>query len=227
MHTFLPRHPGLRPSSAPRPAPVIPAAGSARLLRLLLPVLVCAAGLLLAHDEIILSGFRAMPTDLGDPRFLNYLIEHEFRWATLQPGHHDFWSPAFFYPVRNVGAFSEVLAGTLPFYMVWRAVAPADTAFQLWILTLGAVNFAAMDLLLVRGFRLSRLAAALGAALFAFGGPRIVQSSHYQLFPQFWSVIAVYALASRSVANPVSATMRTSIRRRPSHSPTMQASIVT
>lgn len=161
----------------------------------MLPVLFCIGGLLLAHHEMILTGFASVQTDPGDTRFNNYIAEHLYRWLLGQDGHRDIWSPPFFFPARNVAGYSEVMLGAAPFYWPWRAIGLSpDSAYQAWMLTLGTLNFAAMYVLLRRGFRQSALGAGVGAVMFAFSSPRANQLSHLQLLPHFWSVLCLYAL---------------------------------
>lgn len=166
-----------------------------RLLRTYaIPVLFCLGGLVLAHHEFLLHGFGFIQFDPGDTRFVNYLLEHGYRWGFGWNGHDNLWSPPFFYPAADTLAYSENMLGTMPVYALFRVAGfPYDTAFQLWILSLGALNFAAMYLLLRRCFTFGQLASAVGAALFAYAGIRINQTMHYQVFPTFFSVWAVHA----------------------------------
>lgn len=162
----------------------------------LTPLLFLCGGLLLAHHAMILSGLSLVQADLGDARLVHYLLEHDLRWALRDAAHLDLWSPPFFFPQRGHLAWSENLVGAMPFYALWRGLGlPEAAAFQLWILLQGALNFAATYLLLRRPFQMSQLAASLGAALFAFGAVRMSQTAHPQLYPQFFSVIAIYAVA--------------------------------
>jgi hypothetical protein len=100
-----------------------------------------------------------------------------------------------FHPAPNTGAYSDVLLGVAPFYWAWRAAGfPPDTSFQLWMLTVAALNFALAHLMLQRALALSPLAAATGAFLFAFGGSRLAQVGHQQLLPHFYTLASVYAV---------------------------------
>lgn len=162
--------------------------------KLVFPTLVCAAGLLLAHHEIILSGFARIPADPGDTRFNHYLMEHGMRWFLARPGHESLWDPHYFWPVKNVLAYSDVMLGAVPAYAPWRLIFAPDTAYQLWLLTVGALNFGAALWLFHRSLGLLRFPSMFGAAVFAFAAPRINQTMHVQLFAQFWSVVAVIAL---------------------------------
>ncbi len=161
----------------------------------LTPIVVWCAGLLLAHHPMLLSGLDRIQGDLLDARFVNYVLEHGFRWVTGAPGHRDFWSPPFFHPARNAAAYSDTLLGTAPLYWCWRICGfPADTSFQLWMLAVSSLNFLATYLLLRCGFHLGPTASSSGAFLFAFNAPRMNQLMHPQLLAQFESVITIYAL---------------------------------
>lgn len=167
-----------------------------RLRNYLWPVLFCVGGLVLAHHEMVLTGFRFIQNDPGDTRFNHYLLEHAWRWVTFQPGHAALWSPGYFYPEPNVGAYSDSLVSAMPFYAVWRIVGFApDTSFQLWLLSAGVLNFTVCYLLFTRSFKLASLGSAAGAALFAFGASRVNQTMHPQLFPVVWTVLCVYAIS--------------------------------
>jgi Ig-like domain from next to BRCA1 gene len=158
--------------------------------------------LLLAHNPILLSGFARTQNDLGDTRFNHYILEHGLRWLLQRPGHESFWDPPFFFPAYNVAAYSDVLATALPLYALWRALGfLPDTSFQLWLLSLTALNFAAAWALLRRGLAFSAWASAFGALLFAAAGMRTNQTMHPQLFPQAFTAVAALALVR--IARPV------------------------
>lgn len=164
-------------------------------LRRIGPALFGVFGTVMAFHPIILSGFARMEADPGDARHLNYVLEHGFRWVLSRPGHTELWSPPIFFPEKNTAAYSETLLGVLPFYAPWRIVGmQPDTSFQCWTLTISLLNFAACYLLLARFLGLRPLGASLGAFLFSFGSPRVVQSGHHQLIAQFFTITAVIAL---------------------------------
>ena len=83
--------------------------------RRFLPYLIfLAVGLWFAFYPTLLSGFRRMEIDTGDTRVVNYLLEYSYRWIQSLLALHpiSLWDPPFFFPTRNVGAYSEVvLAG--------------------------------------------------------------------------------------------------------------------
>ncbi len=157
------------------------------------PVVVCIAGLVMAHHEMVLSGFAVTQNDLGDTRLVHYLLEHALQWLLGNPNHADYWSPPFFAPATGHLAYSENLAGAAWVYIPLRIFFEPHNAFQAWGLALGALNFAAAYLLLKRAFSFSTIGASVGAALFAFSAARINQTMHWQLFPHFYTPIAAFS----------------------------------
>src|SRR5690242_4830566 len=92
-------------------------------------------GILFAYYPTFSSSFRLMQNDPGDSLFNNYILEHGYRWVTQQPLHTAFWDAPFFFPERNVTAYSDILLGAAPIYWLWRVFNfLPDTAFQLWLI---------------------------------------------------------------------------------------------
>jgi hypothetical protein len=159
-----------------------------------MPLLFAAVGMAMTFYPTLLSAFARIQNDAGDTRHLNYVLEHSYRWVTRAPANRDLWSPPIFYPELNTAAYTELLLGVVPFYLPWRLIGFApDTAFQLWMLTISALNFAAMYWFLRRCFQFSAVACCFGSFLFAFGSPRINQLNHQFLLPQFFTVLALYS----------------------------------
>jgi hypothetical protein len=165
-------------------------------VRIAVPLVLGVAGLVMAYHPMLLTALDSIQTDPGDNRFLNYMLEHSLRWLLGTHLHRDFWSPPFFFPVRNVGAYSETLAGSAPFYWLWRALGlPPDTSFQLWMFTASFLNYALWFALLRFRLGVGTVGSSFGAFLFAFGAPRLNQMSHQQLFFQAYTVASLWALA--------------------------------
>jgi hypothetical protein len=167
-------------------------------------------GVAMVHHPMILSGFARIQTDLGDSRLNHYLLEHGYRWVRGEAGHQDLWSPPFFYPAENAAAHSDLLLGVGPVYWLWRILGAApDRAFALWMVSMSVLNYAAGLLVFGRGLGFGLPAAVGGAALVAFGAPRVNQLGHQQLLPCFYVLLAVYALArlagDRSLGRPARA----------------------
>jgi len=162
-------------------------------MALAVPSLFAAAGMVMTFYPTLFSGFARIQNDSGDTRHLNYVLEHGYRWLARAPIDRDLWSPPIFYPEPNTAAYTELLLGVVPFYVPWRLMRfDPDTAFQLWMLAISVLNFAAMYWFLRRGFAFSVLASSFGSFLFAFGSPRINQLNHQFLLPQFFTVLALY-----------------------------------
>ncbi len=154
-----------------------------------------ALGLMMMHHPMIFSGLRRVQVDLGDSRLINYLLEHNYLWYLGAPGHEGFWDPPFFYPARNIAAYSDSMLGIAPLYAAFRVAGfVPDTAFQLWMLALSALNYAVMLHFLTRRVGLSVAGASAGAFLFAFGSPRLNMLAQQTQMTQFLSLVSVDAL---------------------------------
>jgi len=165
------------------------------LTRWAIPSLFAAAGTVMACYPILFSGFARMQNDPEDTRLIHYMLEHDYLWLVRAPLHRDLWSPPIFYPEANTAAYTELTLGLLPLYAPWRAVGLApDTAFQSWILTSLLLNFAAIYFFLRRCLAVRPVAASFGSFLFAFGSPRLNQLNHQFMLPQFFTVLAVFAV---------------------------------
>ncbi len=158
------------------------------------PVLLCVLGILVTGYPTLFSGFAEVQGGLGDPLLVNFTLEHSYRWVTGMPLAEDLWSPPIFYPVRDVATYTDLLLGLAPLYWPWRLVGCGPhTAYQCWMLCCWSINFLACYLLLRRGFRSSAFGAAMGAALFAFGSPRMANVMHQQIVVQFFLVVSIWA----------------------------------
>ncbi|MBV9388345.1 MAG: hypothetical protein JOZ78_18130 [Chroococcidiopsidaceae cyanobacterium CP_BM_ER_R8_30] len=157
--------------------------------RISLYLVVCGIGVFNLFNPTLLSGFERMQTDPGDTRVNNYFLEHSFQLLSNRNYIGELWSPAFFYPFKNVLALSDNLFGSAPIYWGFRTFLPPTTAFQLWVIAAAILCFASFVVLL-RHYRVSHLLSAFGAFLFAFSMPRIGQLSHAQLLPQFFTPLA-------------------------------------
>lgn len=146
------------------------------------------------------SHFIGLQSDIGDPLLSAYLLEHELRSLTM-PGYvGSFWSPPFFYPAQGVLAYSEHMAGVLPLYALARVACSPLLAYQLVVMACLLLCFAAMVWLL-RGLGVRPVLAALGAFLFAFGAPRLLQVGHLHILTAFYSPLVLLCLV-RLLAAP-------------------------
>lgn len=159
-----------------------------------MPLIFAGAGMLLTFWRPLVSGFSYLPRDNSDTRLLHYFLEHSYLWLTRSPPHQAFWNAPFFFPVPNVMAYSDLLVGGAFPYWLFRIVVDPHSAFGLWMLASSALNFLAFFLLLRGPLKLGSLASCVGAYLFSFAHLRLTQFGHFQLLPQYYVVIAVYAL---------------------------------
>jgi hypothetical protein len=151
--------------------------------------------LILPFHSMLLSGFAVIPGDEGDTRLINYGLEHTYRWVLREPTHRDLFSPPVFYPHPNTAAYADLLVSAGPFYWCWRVLGfPLDTAFQLWLLTIGSLNYLTAHTLLKRAFHLDGLPTACGAVLFAAASSRVAVANHPQLLIHFFTTVSLYGL---------------------------------
>jgi hypothetical protein len=135
-----------------------------------------------------------IPGGLIDPRFNNYVLEHDYRW--LIGLDKSFWSAPFFYPAQNVIAYSDNHLGTFLFYSAFRMLgASRETAYQLWAITLFCMNyFVAWTVLRKQG--LHPVGAVCAAYVFTFTLIMAAQRAHLQLAARFMVPVA-FLMASR------------------------------
>ncbi len=146
----------------------------------------CIFGVFNAFKPTILSGFSSMQTDTGDTLLNNYFLEHSFQILTNRNYIGELFSPAFFYPYKNILTFSDNLFGSAPIYWVLRALFNPELSYQIWMIVVCVLCFVSFALLM-RYYYANHVATVIGAFLFAFGMPRIIQISHQQLLPQFFT----------------------------------------
>jgi hypothetical protein len=152
-------------------------------------------GLVMMYHPMLFSRFARIQTAADDPRLINYLLEHSYLWIIGKPSHRSFWDIPFFYPARNVAAFSDTLLTVAPLYWAYRVLGfLPDSAFQLWMLTVAALNYLAGYWLLRLGFGRGVLGSICGAFLFAFAAARTTEVEHQQLAPQVYTVLTLLAL---------------------------------
>lgn len=166
-----------------------------RLEQAAVPLLFWASGSLLMFYPTLLSGFDRIVGHLGDRRFIAYLLEHTYRWATGAPLHASLWDPPFYFPTANVFALSDSLLGVAPLYWIWRllGVGP-EGAYQAFQLCATTLTYIAAFALFRYGTARAAVPAAAGALLFAFGAPRIAQVLWPQFLAHFYAPITILAI---------------------------------
>ncbi|MDB9494018.1 hypothetical protein PN441_04040 [Spirulina major CS-329] len=137
------------------------------------------------------SEFSLMQVDPGDTLLNNYFMEHTFKFLFDPKYTARLWSPTFFYPYREVLAFSDNLFGTFPLYAMFRLISEPTVAFVLWEISLSILNFSSLTYIL-RKLKVHPILSGWGGFLFAFGMFRTAKINHPQLLPQFITPITVY-----------------------------------
>jgi hypothetical protein len=146
------------------------------------------------------SRFASIQSDVGDPMLSAYLLEHELL-VLERPGYvGTLWSPPFFFPAREVLAYSENMVGVLPFYAPLRPWCSPTLAYQIVVILLLVLCYVSM-IALLRSLGVRPLLASLGGSLFAFGLPREAQIGHLHLLPAFYFPLLLLTLR-RLLASP-------------------------
>ena len=123
----------------------------------LAPWILWICGMLVAFYPALLSGFRNLQLGYGDPRLVNYILEHSWLWVTGHPLNDSFWSPPVFYPAANVGAYSDTMVGSGPIYWLFRGLgAGPGYALQLWMMSCLSLCFLFTYIFLRRCLSLER-----------------------------------------------------------------------
>lgn len=158
-----------------------------------MPFLVFCFGVWYFCLRILGTGLEFIPGDLGDSRFINFLLEHGYHWMRGEVG--SFWQASFWYPFEHNVAISDNMLGTLPLYSFWRLLgAEQETAYQLWWIALCALNYWTAYIVLKKWFKNSELAIA-GAWIFAFTIFNMGQLNYMQMIIRFMVPIVIYSAA--------------------------------
>jgi hypothetical protein len=157
----------------------------------ILPFLLFGFGIWFFNVRILDFSFAYVPGDLGDARFINYLLEHGYQWITGDEP--SFWSARFMYPRPDTIAISDNMIGTLPIYSFWRVIGmEMETAYQFWWISISALNYWVCYFIVKRWFGRTDLA-ILAAFVFAFTTFNLYQMSYMQMNIRFMIPIAIYA----------------------------------
>lgn len=162
-----------------------------KMLSRVLPVLIFLFGIWYFCIRILGMGFEFIPGDMGDSRFINFLLEHGYQWST---GNADsFWSAGFMYPFENSVALSDNMIGTMPFYGVWRMFGIShETSYQLWWVIICSLNYWSAYFVMKRWFNRWDLA-IIAAWIFAFTIFNLGQINYMQMIIRFMVPIVLYS----------------------------------
>ena len=155
-----------------------------------LPILVFLIGLWYFCFRILGFGLEFVPGDMGDSRFINYLLEHGYQWSMGNKS--AFWNAGFMFPYEDSIAFSDNMLGTMPFYGFWRMFGISqETSYQLWWMVICSLNYWSAYYVLKRWFNRWDLA-IIGAWIFAFTIFNLGQLNYMQMMIRFMVPIVIY-----------------------------------
>jgi hypothetical protein len=173
------------------------------LLNGVLALALVGAGIAITFQPTLMSGFARLQNDPGDSRLNNYVLEHHWLWLNGVPLHANLWDPPFFYPKKNVLAYTDTLLSLAPVYCIWRVMGFApEISFTLWMVTLCLLNYLLALCLLKRAFGVDWPSANFGAYIISFGNSRIAQLSHPQLLSHAYTLLAILSLVMIFRHNP-------------------------
>lgn len=154
-----------------------------------------ALGQISLFHRMLWTGLRETVGDYVNQILCNFILEHAYLWMIRRPDHASLWDPPVYHPTRNVFAYAETLLGNAPFYWPWRLLGfPADTAHQLWIMTLPGLAFLAAYLLFRSGFDLAVLPSLVGSYVCAYGKTLAAQINNPQLHTLVYAYFGIYCL---------------------------------
>jgi len=136
--------------------------------------------------------FEYIPGDLGDSRFINYLLENGHYWLTGKVP--SFWDAGFMYPFKNTIALSDNMLGTIPFYSIWRIFGfSPESSYQLWWVCICSLNYWCSYYVFRKWFGRSEIALIL-AWIFAFSIFNLGQLNYMQMIIRFMVPVVFYAV---------------------------------
>ncbi|MFZ4798608.1 MAG: hypothetical protein ACOYMA_14010 [Bacteroidia bacterium] len=145
------------------------------------------------------SNLAYMPGDLGDSRFINFVLEHGYQF--IIGNEPSFYNATFFYPAKNTLALSDNMVGTLPIYALFRSFNfDRETAYQFWWLSMFVVNYIVAFYCFFKITKNS-YAAILGAYLFAFSMIMFGQCSYTQLNIRFMLPVIIMAAYNLAISS--------------------------
>ena len=161
------------------------------LLNKIFPFLAFFLGLWYFCLRILGYNFEYIPGDLGDSRYINFLLEHGFCWITGNA--HSFWDGEFMYPFRNSIALSDSMIGTMPIYALWRLLGfTQESSYQLWWISICFLNFWISFFVFKKWFNNTILASIL-AWIFSFTIFNLGQLDYMQMIIRFAVSVCFYA----------------------------------
>lgn len=161
-----------------------------KLKSILFPLVFLCIGLFLIPLNIYGPSCSKIPGDLGDARFNNYILEHNYKYFTGQVD--KYWDAPFMHPYQNVLAFSDNLLGSAPIYAAFRLLGvDRESAFQYWLLTLFILNFICCYWVLQK-WSGNNILSTTGAYIFSFSILLVGNIYNVQTYPRFMVPLVFY-----------------------------------
>jgi hypothetical protein len=154
------------------------------------PMLIFFVGIWYFCIRILGYNFEFIPGDLGDSRFINYLLEHNYLWISGKVD--SFWDAGFMFPNTNTIAISDNMLGTAPIYSIFRLFGfEQETAYQLWWISICSLNYWVTFFIAKKWSGRTDLA-IVAAFVFAFSIYNIYQLNYMQMTIRFMVPVAIY-----------------------------------
>ena len=162
--------------------------------KIYIPILFFLIGILIVFYPVIFINNELMPGDLGDGRFINYVLEHFYLFLSGSKLHNSFWNLPFFYPYTNTLSYSDIMFGGMILYAPIRFfVDSPQTALQIWLFFACLFNFLSAYLLFKKALNFNNFLSSFAAFFIAFSIARYNQIYHLQLYTQFYMLFSFAA----------------------------------
>jgi hypothetical protein len=137
-------------------------------------------GVLVFFRDPVFSGFDTFTGDEGDARLVVFLHEH---WWQVWHGDRPWRTPPMFHPTTDVLSYSDTYLLDQLLYTPLRLLGVEPfVAYQLCLIALTAVGYAAVTIMLRRHVGLALAPACLLAASVAFANNLYVDTGHGQMY---------------------------------------------
>ena len=151
-------------------------------------MLIPLAAVTLTLWPTVFSGLDRLQVDAGDTLLNLYFLEHAFQHLTTSNALNPelFWSPDFFWPIRDTLAWSDHLLGQSMIYGSWRSIMNPAESYLAWLATTLTLNYVAIRQACQRISPRSQATWISLAALLTSFSPTIIQQlGHPQLLSLF------------------------------------------
>ena len=152
------------------------------------------------------SGLNQLQTDPGDVILNIYFLEHSRQHLTslniLQPSL--FWSPDFFWPIKNTLAWSDHLLGPSLLYSGFRLFMPMFTAYTAWLFTTLMFNYMSVRWALTKISPYALPSWISAISLLAAFSPAITRQLDHPQLLSLYLIGPILALCNQLITSKVS-----------------------